>query len=97
MQRLYRVCTCFKWVRILPEIDWYHYQCASLASKIEKDPYEVKCHIRAQCAPPPDGIIQTGLHNMFTLPMTVGPESCLGELCLFVKFQTYSTIPSKKM
>ena len=25
----------------------------SLASDIDKDTYEVKCHIRAQCAPPP--------------------------------------------
>ena len=24
-------CIFFKWVRILPEIDWYHYQCASPA------------------------------------------------------------------
>ena len=26
---------------------------SSLASSIDKDPYEVKCYIRAQCAPPP--------------------------------------------
>ena len=25
----------------------------SLASNNDKDPYEMKCHIRAQCAPPP--------------------------------------------
>ena len=48
----------FKWVRISPEIDWYHYQGASPALKCivrvlnnDKDPYEVKCHIRAQCVP----------------------------------------------
>ena len=39
----------FKWVRISPEIDWYHYQGASPASNNDKDPYEVKCHVRAQC------------------------------------------------
>ena len=39
----------FKWVRISSEIDWYHYQGASPASNFDKDPYEVKCHIRAQC------------------------------------------------
>ena len=36
----------FKWVRISPEIDWYHYQGASTA------PTCIVCHIRAQCAPP---------------------------------------------
>ena len=39
----------FKWVRVLPEIDWYHFQGASPASNIDKDPYKVKCHIRSQC------------------------------------------------
>ena len=28
--------------------NWYHYQGASPASNF--DPYEVKCHIRAQCS-----------------------------------------------
>ena len=37
-----------KWVRILPEVDWYIYQSASPAPKIDKDPYKVKCHIRAK-------------------------------------------------
>ena len=41
----------FKWVRISSEIDWYHFQGASPASNIDKDPYEVKCLIRSQCAP----------------------------------------------
>ena len=42
----------FKQVKILPEIDLFHYQGASLASNNDKDPYKVKCHIRAQCAHP---------------------------------------------
>ena len=50
----------FKWVRISPGIDWYHYQGASPepgtyvhspASNNDKDPYEEKCHIRAQWNP----------------------------------------------
>ena len=31
----------FKWVRISPEIDWYHYQGASPALNNDKDPYEL--------------------------------------------------------
>ena len=30
-----------KWVRILPEIDWYDYQGASPASNNDKDPYKL--------------------------------------------------------
>ena len=48
-------CSFFKWVRLSPKIDWYHYQGAksgtyvySPASNNDKDPYEVKCHIRGQ-------------------------------------------------
>ena len=48
-------CFFFKWVRISPEIDWYHYQGASLEptcivrhQTITKTLW-VKCHIRAQC------------------------------------------------
>ena len=61
---------CFSgklFIRISPEIDWYHFQSASPASgiyvhspvsNIDKDPYEVKCHFRAQCAPQPSGTFQ---------------------------------------
>ena len=35
--------------RISTEIDWYNYQSASPAPKIDKDPYEVKYHFRAKC------------------------------------------------
>ena len=45
----------FKWVRISPEMDCY--QGANPASNIDEDPYEVKCHIKAQCAPPPKNLL----------------------------------------
>ena len=49
-----KVFFLFKWVRILQEIDWYYYDTYvhSPASNNDKDPYEVKYHIRVQCAPP---------------------------------------------
>ena len=43
----------FEWVRISLEFDWYHFRGASPSPNNDKDLYEVKCHIRAQCAPPP--------------------------------------------
>ena len=38
-------CSFFKWVKILPKMDWYHYQCAILAPL---GIIPIECHIRAQ-------------------------------------------------
>ena len=50
----------FKWVRISPETDWYHYQGAksgtyvnSPTSKIDKDPYELSITSEPSVPPPP--------------------------------------------
>ena len=52
----------FQWVRISPEINWYHYQNASLAITCivrHQKLIKVKCHIRAWSAPPPGSLCDT--------------------------------------
>ena len=52
-------CSFFRWVRILPEIDWYHYQSASLAptclvqhQTLIKTPMSYVSHQNQVCPPP---------------------------------------------
>jgi len=55
------ICSFSKWVRMSQQIDWYHHQCTtsapmcvhSPASKVDKDPYKVKCHIEPSVPPSP--------------------------------------------
>ena len=70
-------------VRSSPEIDWYHHKGASAvptyiihspASNLDKHPYKVKCHIRAQCAPhqqipPKKDIFNLVLTRLIILPL----------------------------
>ena len=88
-----------KWVTILPEVDCFNYQGSSPASNNDKDPYEVKCHIRAQCAPSPPLPPQkkekffkvhdpNGHSSSALLPSSANSKPQLADISLILSFST---------